>query len=223
MQKYAGEGPLDLRTYRLLEEQDWASIGRKLLRFAVSRARIYGWTGGPDMELAAGCTPEDLVQSVITKTIEGTRRWDPDKGPLEPWLKDQVKSVLDALYRSAPSTHEVPIPEDDEGEELIDQLEHHAIETEGPGTSLSGSVEQGILKREEDHLRRQLISQRVDAIFEVASGDSTMEAIIDAIMNGCEPQPRFVAAELDMRVDDINNARKRFRRRLAGSTEGESS
>ena len=61
----------------------------------------YRWRYGNNFELAVGVTVEDIVHEVIEKTMNGTRQWDPDKGELLPWLRDQVKSVMGNLVRSA--------------------------------------------------------------------------------------------------------------------------
>jgi predicted transcriptional regulator len=36
---------------------------------------------------------------------------------------------------------------------------------------------------------------------------------MNAILNGCEPKPRYLAAELGVSFEDINNRLKRLRRR----------
>ena len=49
---------------------------------------------------------EDIVQKVVYQTCAGKRKWNTAKGPLDMWLKDQVKSVIDSLTPSAPHRHE---------------------------------------------------------------------------------------------------------------------
>jgi LmbE family N-acetylglucosaminyl deacetylase len=43
---------------------------------------------------------------------------DPARGPLVPWLKDQVKSVIDALANAAVRRHETQAAEGDNVEEF---------------------------------------------------------------------------------------------------------
>lgn len=210
-----GNGTLDPETYRLLYEQDWDAIGKELVAFAVFWARNYKWRRGETWELAAGETVADIVQEVIVKTIEGRRKWDPHKGALVPWLKDQVKSEIDHLCHSRPHKYEVPIPENEDGEELADRVVHCASRRSNLDPTLIRDPEEIILKQEE-------IKQREDALFQAADGDPQLEEILDVITD-CEPKPRHLAAEIGVPVEDINNRLKRLRRRALKLLMGENS
>ena len=153
--------------------------------------KLYRWQSGRHIEFAPGSTPEDVVQRVIEKTLSGERHWDPSKGPLVPWLKDQVKSVIDALATSAPSRREVLAVERDEEDQEEKEL---AVQPATQEKSL-------------------LTAERVNALFQAVSDDRDLEEVVEAIMNGCEPTPRHLAAELNVSVQDINNRLKRLRRR----------
>ena len=59
-----------------------------------------------------------------------------------------------------------------------------------------------------------LQAERVNALFQAVSGEQELEEVLEAIMNGCEPKPRYLAAELGVPVEDINNRLKRLRRRV---------
>jgi DNA-directed RNA polymerase specialized sigma24 family protein len=149
--------------------------------------------------LAAGQSLEDVVQHVIEKTISGERHWDPARGPLLPWLKDQVKGVIDALAKAAVRRHETQAPEEDNLEEFV----------EGPGASRSLSPEAILLEKE----AAAQMAERADALFQAVNDELELEAVMSAILNGCEPKPRYLAAELGVSVEDINNRLKRLRRR----------
>jgi DNA-directed RNA polymerase specialized sigma24 family protein len=176
---------------------DWSAVGKDLLAFAEWRARNYQW--GSSGNLAAGPSLEDVVQRVIEKTISGERRWDPAKGPLVPWLKDQMKSVMDALTNAAVRRHETQAPEMDSLEEFV----------EGPVASQSLSPE-GILLDKEAAAQ---MAERADALFQAVNGEPELEAVMNAILDGCEPKPRYLAAELGVSVEEINYRLKRLRRR----------
>jgi RNA polymerase sigma factor (sigma-70 family) len=210
-----GDGTLDPETYRLLHEQDWDAIGRKLAAFAMFWARNYEWRRGGTWELAAGETIADIVQEVIVKTIEGRRKWDPHKGALVPWLKDQVKSEIDHLCHSRRHKYEVPIPENEGGEELTDRVEHYAFRQSSRDTTLIQDPEEIVLKQEE-------IRQREDALFQAADGDPQLEEILSAATE-CEPRPRYLAAVIGVPVSDVNNRLKRLRRRALKLLMGENS
>lgn len=149
--------------------------------------------------MAAGQSLEDVVQRVIEKTISGERHWDPARGPLVPWLKDQVKSVIDAIANAAVRRHETQAPEGDSVEAFV----------EGPGASRSLSPEDTLLEKE----AAAQVAERADALFQAVNDEPELEAVMSAILNGCEPKPRYLAAELGVSVEDINNRLKRLRHR----------
>ena len=153
--------------------------------------KLYHWQSGRHIDFAPGCTPEDVVQRVIERTLSGARHWDPAKGPLVPWLKDQVKSVIDALTKSAPSRHEVLAGEKD-GE---DQEERElAVQPAYQEKSL-------------------LTTERINALFLAVSDDSELTEVVEAIISGCEPTAIPLSVELKVSRQDINNRLKRLRRR----------
>jgi RNA polymerase sigma factor (sigma-70 family) len=220
-----GVGTLDQRTYKLLEEQDWDAISREIVNFAQWEAWRYKWQDGNRWELAAGKTVEDVVQDAIEKTIAGVRRWDPDKGELRPWLKAQVKSIMNHLYHSGPRRYEEAIPEDDEDEEAVDRMEYRAIKAGGYGAAGTGSKspEETLLRRETEKDYKEQMEQRANMLFQAVSGDSELEEMLQAIMDGCEPQARHLAAELGVSVENIYNRNKRLQRHVAKLMKGESS
>ena len=116
---------MNAKTFKLLEEADWGTISRKLLAYTIKKARNLRWRGILGIseradELIAGVSCEDVVQLVIIKTIEGIRKWDPDKGELEPWLIQQVNSEISHLVESRLHKNEVTdISESVENSEIV--------------------------------------------------------------------------------------------------------
>lgn len=205
---------MDPETYRLLCEQDWDAIYRRLTAFAVSRARNYRWRCGGSGDLAAGKTAADVVQEVILDAIAGKRKWDPQKGALLPWLFDQVRSEISHLYWSAPHEHEVPFSRTEGDESPATSLELYARQG-GVGTTPTEDPEETLLTKEE-------VQRREDALFRAADGDPELEALLDAVAN-CEFKPRYLAAELGIPVKDVYNQVKRLRRRALELLERENS
>jgi len=218
-----GDNKLDQKTFRLLQNQDWKAIGKELVAYAERRAWIYKWRDGGNWGLAAGKTVEDLAQDVIVKTIEGVRKWDPDRGPLRPWLRAQLRSVMNHLYHSWSHYYEVAILEGDEDEELSDRVVYHASKVSTLATTGSSSPEEVLLEREAEKEAKERIEQRVNVLFQAVSGEPELEEVFEAIINGCEPKPRHLAAEIDVPVEDIYNRRKRIRRRVSKLIEKEDS
>jgi uncharacterized protein YdbL (DUF1318 family) len=79
----------------------------------------------------------------------------------------------------------------------------------GPSTSRSLSLETILLENE----AAAQMAERVDGLFQAVNDDPELEAVMSAILDGCEPKPRYLAAELGVSVEDINNRLKRLRRR----------
>lgn len=136
-----------------------------------------------------------------------------------PWLKDQVKSVIDALAKSAPHRRETSVPEGEDGEELIDRVEYRSFEINNLAAARSSDPERIVLEKE----ATEELERKVDTLFQAVDGDPELEEVLNAIISGCEPKPRYLAAELGVPVEDIYNRMKRLRRRaLKGGLHEES-
>lgn len=164
---------------------------KDLIAYIEIAANNMQWTSGDPGTLPKGWTPQDVAQHIILKTLNGDRKYDPDKGNLRYWLRYQVRSVLSALVLSAAHRSEMGLLE----EEILSDKQ-----STSPEKSLS----------EEEY--RKFVSQSVAAIFEVADTDPDLLSIVEAITNGCEPKPRFLAEALNVDVKEINNRLKRLRR-----------
>jgi len=194
--------------FRELQAVDWGNVGKRLLAYAKWRAGLYKWRTGNTWELARGYTPEDVVQEVIRKTINGERQWDPTLGPIEPWLRDQVNSMTDALAKSGANRRELFLENGDD---------HNRDDDSRPSSENLGtrgeialpSAENELLKAE----REREINESIDLIFEAVADDRGVEEIIIAILDGCEPKPRFLAERLGITVAEVNNRVKRLRRK----------
>jgi hypothetical protein len=191
--------------WRQLQETNWSEVGKELLGFAIWwKQRTEGYRGR-EIILSEGRNLEDVVQHVIEKTFQGDRKWDPEKGELIPWLKDQVKSVISAWSNSASVRHEISLPEDEPIENQGSTNQKYLQDYED---SLYPNPEVLILEKEEV----ESIKSRVDALFYVVSDDPLLEEILEAIIQGCEPKPRLLAETLKCDIQDINNRIKRLRR-----------
>jgi DNA-directed RNA polymerase specialized sigma24 family protein len=204
---------VDQKTFELLQKQDWADLGKRLVEYGARKAWSYKWRDGGNWELIAGITVADLAQEVIEKTIEGRRKWDPNKGELWPWLKAQLRSEMNHLYHSEAHKYEAAVPESegaDAGEGVIGDIQYD--ETKADGLVVMGSSipepEKALLAKE----RQEWIEQRADDVFQAVGGDQELEEMVEAILNGCEPKPRYLADELKVPRTNINNRQKRLKR-----------
>lgn len=194
-------------TFEYLQNADWATIGKEMLVFTIYRAQLYRWRSGDAQILALGRTPEDIVQEVIEKTISGERHWDPSLGPLVPWLKDQIKSILDALCKSAANRYE-----------QMTLAEHPEPFTEEPGdlqpATDPNTIEASIPGMREQVEKRFELDEQIDQVFDVVSTQPELEEIVVAILDGCEAKPRYLAEKIGVPVSEINNRLKRLRRQV---------
>lgn len=198
---------------RELWNADWAQIGKELLAFAVYRAKLYRWRSGGLHLLARGMELQDVVQDVIVKTLRGQRKWEPHTGPLVPWLKDQVKSEIDALAKSAAHRREESLePDWQVVEEGTGPEEQPALQAGRSSADPSVDAE-AVLIEAEDTLSA---GKKVGALFDAIDGDQELEEVVQAVLDGCEPKPRYLAEHLGLSVEEINNRVKRLRRRAFG-------
>lgn len=192
-----------------LWQADWGTLRNELLAYATWRAGYYRWYRGGPPELAAGQTVEDVVQEVIIKSLSGVRRWDPDKGPLLPWLQDQVKSVIDALAHSAAHRREVQTPAGD-GRAGSPRGESADLATSSLRGATGDPLE--ILLEKE---RQVELERRVSALRAAVAAEPALRELLEAILVGSATRPRHVAATLGVPVADIYNRLKRLRRLAA--------
>jgi RNA polymerase sigma factor (sigma-70 family) len=162
--------------------------------------------------LPDGCELCDIVQHVIEKTINGDRKWDPDKGELLPWLKDQVKSVIDAKAKSTSHRREAYFSEDNEYG--LTEQEEFAAQQVDPSTNLDRlTPEEEILDQESDGERREKAQIKYSALFCAIEGDKELEEVLETVIDGCELKPRYLAKALNVPEENINNRLKRLRRK----------
>lgn len=195
----------DSEIFRQLQAADWPTLARHLLYFTLVRIRLYSWRYGGTFVLPQGYTAEDIVQEVIVRTISGDRRWDPEKGELLPWLKWQVRSIVDALARSAAHRHEELAPDAATlpGDDPLGTLATNY----GAFNSVAASPEALFLDQES-------VDRRVGHLFAAVSGEPDLEAVLNAVLDGAGTRPREIAAFLEVPVSDIYNRLKRIRRRV---------
>ncbi|MBN2258846.1 MAG: sigma-70 family RNA polymerase sigma factor [Anaerolineaceae bacterium] len=183
---------MEPETLDLLQETNWSAIRKALLTYSTRRARNYCWNQGKSPDLAKGYTVEDVVQEVIVKTFEGVRKWDPEKGQLLPWLQLQSKSVMDALAKSASHRHEMSLSD----------LDIESLAIEQPPDLESVLPEEA----------RADIRRKVEMLFRAVDDVPELREILQAILDGCSPRPRYLALELNISIREVDNRLKRLRR-----------
>lgn len=200
--------------FRQLQQVNWNDLGRRLTAYALRRAVFYGWLNG-DSQLLAGrdFTIDDIVQHVILKTITGERKWNPERGPLFAWLKYQVRSVMDAWIKGETGKYEVSFGDDEDDVEVGEYSGVPAIEDVMDEDAVH--PEEALIDSELQQDVEQRNSELVGRIYQAVEDDPKLVELVDYVTQTGEFRPRFVAHGLGVPVDDINNRKKRFFRRLS--------
>lgn len=192
--------------YDQLEEADWKSIGISLAAHAAYLIRNSRWRGGTDDNIVKGIGPVDIASETIERAISGDLNWDPDKGGLLAYLKAIVTNRVKDLFEKASKVREC----DHRGEGSEQGLPISPI-VQSPD-----DPEAIAIARQEEEQASELISAIME---EVADKPELME-VLEALMDGYGPQPRYIAECLGVEVNDINNRLKRLRRRGDAILEG---
>lgn len=207
-----GDCKLDSRVLELLCAANWESIGKELFAHVVWRCGKYRWRYGSTI-LPKGNEALDVVHETIERTLAGAqgidngryRKWDPEKGPLVPWLKDQANSILDALVNSATHRREQlfsPEPDCDEERPTFPAKTESQIPDE-----CQDALDDVIAKEERERAKVQ-----VTKLLEAIDDDQELVDMAEAIMAGFGPEPRMLAEHLGVSTKDIYNRSKRLYR-----------
>jgi len=173
---------MDLEARRRLQEADWVDIGIRLTAYAMWKARNYRWRTRQVWALAAGKTPEDVAREAIVKVLDGSRAWEPERGPLLPYLQGIVDSLMSHLAASMDNT--------------IVEPWHDGLLESGAAAG-SDDADADLIGRLRAALRQQ--------------GADDLLALLEAVQQ-CGAKPRAIAVALQTTVNDVNNRLKRLRR-----------
>lgn len=152
----------------------------------------------------------DFVQSALLEAIKGKRKYDPARGELVPWLKSQIRSLIwnaRDYHRRRPESR---YPESDDPEYVEDKLSFQAVEDGVFGDSIGINPEDIIIAKEEEEEAGKVVGE----LYQTIQGEPELEGIIDALLNGCEPKPRYLATELGVSVQEVHNRVNKLRRRF---------
>ena len=205
------ETELDERTYQALREADIPVLGRRLVAYALWLAANRGWAGRNSTSvLTAGISATDIVQKAFELLASGEKRWDPERGTLERFLRLVVWTEVTHLSDSAVRRRERLLPdraEDDEVEERLAMLAGKSPPS--PLVRNPTSPEENLLADEDE----AELDRTIGALFREVGDDQELLDVLDAIMVGVAPKPRYLAEALGLSVSTINNRLKRLRRK----------
>jgi hypothetical protein len=140
----------------------------------------------------------------LDRVLDRLDQFDPSKGDFNGWAYTLVTNFwLDGVRKhNRREKHEVKVEEDDNEEWLIGLSEgiFAAAQPENP--------EDVMLEGENE----KEIKNKLKALYEKVKNKPDLRELVDAMINGSEYRPRFLAVILKTSVQDINNRFKRLRR-----------
>jgi DNA-directed RNA polymerase specialized sigma24 family protein len=176
-------------------EKDPEKLAVLLLAYAHRYAASVGWKT-KDRALARGEGIEDLVQDALASLYGGDpeRRWDPEKTPAPmDHLRSFVNSRLSSLARSYENKHV---------RYAIDPELH-----EGPDTP-----ESLVIDKEEQQEKHRWYARAKDLLLSEILGDDLLVSLHDLMEKEEIDKPAELASRLGVSIEEIKNAKKRFRR-----------
>ena len=192
----------DPSIHEKLEKADWDAALPRVLKYAVSRAKIFKWLGD-EVE------PEALVQEAIaraygTGTRENYRNWNREKCP-------DLANFLIGIIRSMTSheaEHGSEFPKeslfDEDGSPKDEKLLKSADEVAGALMPKTSEVE----LIENENLRT--LNDELDSI---SVEDEDLGLVIVCIEDGIS-KPRHIAEETGFEINKVNNLLRKLRRKL---------
>jgi DNA-directed RNA polymerase specialized sigma24 family protein len=192
----------DPSIHEKLEKADWDAALPRVLKYAVSRAKIFKWLGDK-------VEPEALVQEAIaraygTGTRGNYRNWNREKCP-------DIANFLIGIIRSMTSheaEHGSEFPKeslfDEDGSPKDEKLLKSADEVAGALMPKTSEVE----LIENENLRT--LNDELDSI---SVEDEDLGLVIVCIEDGIS-KPRHIAEETGFEINKVNNLLRKLRRKL---------
>jgi DNA-directed RNA polymerase specialized sigma24 family protein len=139
---------------------------------------------------------EDAVGLVLEAIWQGKVKWDPDRGPLHPLAKCVLeRRLVDMTRKKTRSSHDA-----------LDAL----LAGDANPEEVYLEVERGLE-----------ISARIGELFACCDSDPEAMEVLQCVLDGVEPRPRFIADAVGKSVAEVNTTLRRMRRRaLAFDTTG---
>jgi len=189
-----------------LEDQLTDDMIMRLTAYAFEKQRRRVWQGAYGGEMPNGMEPGDLVVLAVEKVLDGRRKWDPEKAPdLFEYLSSVIDSDVYHLVRGVPNRRirrESTLSRrngngDERSTAFLDE-----VPAEGP------NPEEAIREKEAEEFFWRLHDD--------VAGDPLLQGILECVFEGIS-KPKEMAEILGVKTKEINNAKKRLRRRIERS------
>src|SRR5262249_12373637 len=169
---------------------DWGETGMKLAAYAAFRSRNLSWRTGSDVALAKGLMPDDIAAQAIVSVIGGERKWEPERGPLMPFLKRVVDSLLHHLALSADNRRIERLFQDDTSPY---DAEHMAFRDGDQGPWPRRPADFNVADSFEFKCDAD---ERIEQLVEAAKGTPELAQVLNAILEFDEARPRLIALRI---------------------------
>jgi hypothetical protein len=178
----------------------------RLAAYATAKKNRLYWQSIRGGAMPEGLEPDDVVQNAVKKILTGDRRWDPSKHPdlFEYLTRSVIDSDMNHAAESWTNRHlknESALTAkavDQEDSSYFSRLESSQ---DDPETQLSAE--------EEAEASDQFLWDLLDDL----GDDALLRGMVECIIDGTG-KPREMAAALDVTTKEINNAKKRLKRRI---------
>ncbi len=176
--------------------QELDALLKKLTAHAVRLFAEAGLLGLNTVLRGTGVSPEDLAADTIAKLLSGELHYHSSKGKVDAFLAKVMQNDLRDLLRS--KAHSASTKVDQEGDANVDSPVRGEHSSSNPNPFDAAA---------ENEIKRQ--------VFALAGGDRELEEFAYAVLEVGAVKPQDVAELLKADTTDIQNRKKRWRRRLA--------
>lgn len=148
-------------------------------------------------------SPDDLLQDVFEKLIDGRRKWPEQRVSLLTCIINIIKSDISHLERNINKTSKL---------ELTNGVSSDIYDKKINGTAQYNTNNAGI-----DSVTRHLIHKETqNEILSFVSDDEILLKIMKLKFEtpGISLKPRVIAEELNIAIDVVNNAKKKLKQKL---------
>jgi DNA-directed RNA polymerase specialized sigma24 family protein len=177
---------------------DFGELAVRLASYGLRTFREFGLGGSSNTIPGVGLSVEDFVSKVLSEYAEGGLAYESDRGALFSLLARALRNdIIDALRKAAHVREEArsPIPRENKSDHEPPALDELA----SPETDISTVLAEAVY-------RRQLLAAFVE--------EPELAEVVRVVLDLDIAKPREIAAALGITVADLQNRKKRLRRRL---------
>ncbi len=183
-----------------LSSEEGKECYTKLLSHSKYLLDRYQFASGKNLEL----DPEDIVSEAICKVLEDKRHWDAESVSTEAALKKIIQSVIDHSFDTVKSLLTSRFLQDHDREVFVPLPAESEINSYAEGTRVLTPEELFFSENDSKDFKVNLLK--------VLEGHPELEDIALCVLEGISKTQR-IAEELGITVTEVNNRKKRLKRK----------